>query len=338
MRRPLTLVLTLLGLVLGLGVMPTAPAQAADNGSWSVEPTPPSKPTPAPRNYFVLEGDPGSVIEDQVRITNFTKQPITFKLYGADGYNTVQDGFFALKTLDDEQVDVGSWVTMPVSELTVAPLTQVDAPVTITIPENATPGDHAGGIVALNTAIEGTEKGENLEIGVQRAVGARVYLRVSGPTRAALEVSDVTLDHDRGWLPWTGSGKGTVTYTVENTGNLRQSPDIDIQVNGLFGRDVDQANADGKVDLLPGQKVTLTQPIDGIGHLDHLTATVTVETTEGTTDSAETSTWISPWLLIAVVLLLVVGAVYRWRRRRRLMRRGLEEAQLAPKLTVPSPG
>ena len=220
----------------------------------------------------------------------------------------------------------------------MAPRTQADAPITITIPENATPGDHAGGIVALNTAIEATQKDGNVEIGVQRAVGARIYLRVAGPTRAALEVSDVKLEHDRGLLPWTGSGKGTVTYTVENTGNLRQSPAIDIQVNGLFGRDVDQANADGKVDLLPGQKVTLTQPIDGIGHLDHLTATVTVETTEGTTDSAETSTWIIPWLLIAMVLLLVVGAVYWWRRRRRLMRRGLEEAQLAPKITVPSPG
>ncbi len=101
---------------------------------------------------------------------------------------------------------------------------------------------------------------------------------------------------------------------------------------------MDQANADGKVDLLPGQKVTLTQPIDGIGHLDHLTATVTVETTEGTTDSRRDEHVDHPVAAHRDGPAPGRRAVYWWRRRRRLMRTGLEEAQLAPKITVPSPG
>ena len=204
----------------------------------------------------------------------------------------------------------------------MAARTQTDAPITIRIPENATPGDHVGGIVALNTAIESTQPDGNVEIGVQRAVGARIYLRVSGPTRASLAVSDVKLEHDRGLLPWTGSGSGTVTYTIENIGNLRQTPAIDIQLNGLFGRDVDAAKADGKLDLLPGQKVTLTQKVSGIGHLDHLTATVTVETTEGVKDAADTGAWVIPWLAILVLVLLVAAAIAWWRRRRRAAPQG----------------
>lgn len=323
---------------LGLAAITAAPAYAGDNGSWAVEPTPPEAETPTPREYFVLEGNPGSVIKDKVRLTNFTKQPITFKLYGADAYNTAQGGFFALKALEDEQVDVGAWASLPVPEVTVAGRTVADVPITIRVPDNATPGDHIGGIVALNAAIESTQKDGNVEIGVQRAVGARIYLRVSGPTRAALSITGVTLDHDRGLLPWTGSGQGTVTYTIENTGNLRQAPMIDIQLDGLFGRDVDDAVLDGQVDLLPGQKVTLTQKVSGIGHLDHLTATVTVATEGGAEDKADTGAWVIPWLAMLVVLLLVVGAVVWWRRRRRLLRKGLEEAQLAPRITVPSHG
>ncbi len=321
---------------LGLGVVPTHPAYAGDNGAWSVEPTPPEQATSTPRDYFVFEGNPGSVIQDKVRITNFTKAPITFKLYGADAYNTAVDGFFALKSLDEPQVDVGAWASLPVTEVTVAAQTQTDAPITITIPKNATPGDHVGGIVALNAAIESTQQNGDIEIGVQRAVGARIYLRVSGPTRAGLAVSDVSFSHDRGVLPWSGAGKGAVTYTVENTGNLRQTPDLALALTGLFGRGVDTASPEGKVDLLPGQKVTLTQQVEGIGHLNHLTAKVTVTTSEGAAHSADTSAWLIPWLFLIVVLLLIVGLIAWWRRRRLLLQRGLEDAQLAPQLIVPS--
>lgn len=332
MRRVVALILV----GLGLALVPSQPSYAGDNGAWSVVPTPPERETATPRDYFVLEGSPGSVIKDKVRLTNLTKAPITFKLYGADAYNTVQDGFFALKSLEEPQVDVGAWTSLPVTDVTVAARTQTDAPITIRIPDNATPGDHVGGVVALNTAIESTQQDGNVEIGVQRAVGARIYLRVSGPTRASLAVSEVKFAHDRGLLPWTGSGSGTVTYSIENTGNLRQTPAIDIQLNGLFGRDVDDATADGTVDLLPGQKVTLTQKVDGVGHLDHLTATVTVGTTDGVTDAADTSTWIIPWLAIVVLVLLVAGAIAWWRRRRRLLRKGIENAAVAPRITVPS--
>ena len=101
--RIIVMLLTAAGLTLGA---PTA-AQAGDNGAWSVTPTPPAAESPAPREYFVLEGTPGSVIKDQVRITNFTDKPITFRLYGADAYNTAEGGFFALKTHDEAQARRG---------------------------------------------------------------------------------------------------------------------------------------------------------------------------------------------------------------------------------------
>ena len=130
----------------------SAPAQATDNGAWSVAPTPPDTVNPAPRNYFVLEGEPGTKIKDKVRLQNWTKDPITFKLFGADGFNTEQDGFFSLKGYDEKMTDLGRWVTPMTSQVTVYGSTQVDIPVTVKIPRNATPGDHVGGVVAMNVA------------------------------------------------------------------------------------------------------------------------------------------------------------------------------------------
>lgn len=78
----------------------TAPAHAADNGSWSVYP---ASSKVAARPYFYLSADPGTTIEDKVVVANKTAQPMTFRLYAADAYNTARDGGFAVRTVKEKQ-------------------------------------------------------------------------------------------------------------------------------------------------------------------------------------------------------------------------------------------
>jgi len=329
--------LCLLGLLFGTlatMLLGSAPAQATDNGAWSVAPTPPDTVNPAPRNYFVLEGEPGTKIKDKVRLQNWTKDPITFKLFGADGFNTEQDGFFSLKGYDEKMTDLGRWVTPMTSQVTVYGRTQVDIPVTVKIPRNASPGDHVGGVVAMNVAVESTEKDANgIEIGIQRAVGARMYVRVAGPTTPAVEVADVTLQHDRGMLPWTGSGRGTVDYTVKNTGNVRLSPDAVVTLTSLTG---EIATFEGKAltDLLPGETARVRQQVDSIPSFGKVTTTVTVTTKDGPTDEAATSTWLVPWPALLVLLALIAVAIWLVRRYRGTGGRRVATAEEAPQLTV----
>lgn len=330
-RRLLLGCLAVLGILLAV---PAAPSSAADNGTWSVTPTPPKSASAAPRNYFVLEGDPGTTIEDSLRIKNFSKKSITFTLYGADGYNTAEGGSFALKGVEEPQVDLGGWVDLPVTSLEVAPRTQVDVPFTIKIPKNATPGDHVGGVVAMNTKVEATEEGAGFDVGIQRAVAARTYVRVSGATTPGLAVDDVHLETDRGMFPWSGEGDGTVTFTVENIGNLRLSPSSVVTVTGAGGRQVDAVESDALVDLLPGQKVTLTVPVSGIAWADRLTTVVDVSTPEGATSESRDVMWLTPWPgMLGIALLLAAGAAALVRRRTRV-RRGLQAAEQAPLINV----
>ncbi|MBA2953601.1 DUF916 domain-containing protein [Nocardioides sp. MAH-18] len=334
--RPLLAALLAAGAVAALTLWTAPVAHATDNGSWAVTPTPPAASSTAPRSYFVIDADPGAKLKDSVRIQNLTNKPITFTIYGADGFNTAQDGFFALKGADEPQIDVGSWIRLPVSRIKLAGRTQADVPFTLTVPTNATPGDHVGALVAMNNAIEGTDDSRGVDIGIQRAVGARLYLRVSGPTTPGLAVSDVHLETDRGAMPWTGSGTGMVTYTVENTGNVRLSPTATVTVSGA-GHAVDTVEGDALVDLLPGQQVSLSSEVEGIRWFDRLTTEVVVTSPEGATAKDSDTTWLTPWSGIGLGLLLLIGAGFLVHRRRTVMRRRMRAAEQAPVITVPTP-
>ena len=203
------------------------------------------------------------------------------------------------------------------------------------MPKSATPGDHVGALVAMNNSVEGTDDSSGVDIGIQRAVGARLYLRVAGPTTPGLAVSDVHLEADRGAMPWTGSGKGTVTYTVENTGNVRLSPTAVVTVSGA-GHAVDTVEGEALVDLLPGQQVNLSAKVEGIRWFDRLTTEVVVTSPEGATARDSDTTWLTPWsgVALGILLLLATGALFV--RRRNAMRRRMRAAEQAPVITVPS--
>lgn len=98
MRKLYVLLLSLLPALFLTGL--TAPAHAADNGSWSVYP---ASSKVAARPYFYLSADPGTTIEDKVVVANRTGQPLTFRLYAADAYNTARDGGFAVRTVKEKQ-------------------------------------------------------------------------------------------------------------------------------------------------------------------------------------------------------------------------------------------
>ncbi|MEU9949013.1 DUF916 domain-containing protein, partial [Streptomyces sp. NPDC047939] len=139
MRKLSVLLSTLLaGVLLPLG----APAAgAADNGSWSVFPATADAGT---RPYFYLSADPGATLTDKVTVTNKTGEPLTFRLYAADAYNTARDGGFAVRAQSEKQRSVGAWAKAGRDRVTVKPHGSVTVPVTIKVPEGAEPGDHPG--------------------------------------------------------------------------------------------------------------------------------------------------------------------------------------------------
>lgn len=314
-------------LLLSLFLVTAAPghAHAADNGSWSVYP---AATQIAARPYFYLSADPGQTIDDKVVVSNKTAQPLSFRLYAADAYNTARDGGFAVRTVAEKQRGVGAWAKPAKSRVTVPPHGKVTVPFTLTVPEGAEPGDHPGALVALD---ERVDKGDGaVALGVQRAVAARVYLRVGGPTVPAISVEDVRVSHHQPLVPGLGDSGATISYTLRNTGNVTLNPKVELRATGLFGRTLlarELARIPGE--LLPGQRVRLSEPWDGAPQLDWGDVKLTASAKD-TRESASAGFFALPWL-VAVILsvALMVGGVLGVRFRL-LRRRGLSRSSPRP--------
>ncbi|MCX4719369.1 DUF916 domain-containing protein [Streptomyces virginiae] len=235
----------------------------ADDGQWSVLPV---ANTVGQRPYFYLAAAPGRSVADAVTLTNRTDRPRTFRLYVADAYNTVRDGGFALRGPDEPRLTTAAWAKLDRDRVTVAARASVAVGFTLTVPDRAEPGDHPGAVVALEerpAAAADTGRG----IGVQRAVAARLYLRVTGPTAPALTVRDVTV-HRR------GSG-ADISYTLHNIGNVTLRPRATLTATGALGRSLHAQRLGGlPAELLPGQEVRLGARWEGAPRAEWAEVTV----------------------------------------------------------------
>ncbi|MET0929161.1 MAG: DUF916 domain-containing protein [Aeromicrobium sp.] len=315
-----TIVAMLLAAV-GLVVMGSGPAAAADDArvSWAVRTA--SNDFGADRQNYDYTLDPGGKLTDALMVVNHGKKALTLKVYAADGF-TSDSGQLDLRTADEKPTGVGSWLTAGRGSIKVPAGKTVEVPFTIALPRNATPGDHVGGIVT-SLATPGDEPG----IEVDRRLAMRVHLRVGGELAPALAVEDLHVDHDGALTPF-GRGDATVSYTIHNTGNAIVTAQQDASVAGPFGAfRVRAASIDDSPALLPGDSWKVETVVDGVLPTVRLAATVTLEPlvtdASGTitaTDPVESTThaWAVPWtgLLLLVVLVAIAVLAVRSRRQR----------------------
>ncbi|WP_351236991.1 DUF916 domain-containing protein [Streptomyces sp. NPDC002133] len=311
MRKLSALLLALTALLYG------APGtHAADNGEWSVEP---AASALGSRPYFYLFATPGTTLTDRVTVSNKTAAPLTFRLYAADAYNTERDGGFAVRTRKERQHGVGAWAKPERDRVTVPARSSVTVPYTLTVPETAEPGDHPGAVVALDERVA-AGSGESVAVGIQRAVGARIYLRVNGPTMAALSVEDVRYAPDRPLVPGTGESSALISYTLHNRGNVTLNPKVALRAEGLFGRTL-LARDLPKIpsELLPRQKIRLTERWAGAPQLDWGEVTLTASARD-VRESSAVSFFALPWLVAGVLSAAGAGTAVWLRVRHRRVR------------------
>jgi hypothetical protein len=170
--------------------------------------------------------------------------------------------------------------------------TRADVPFTVSVPAGAAPGDHPGAIVAS---------------GGGRSSAVRVQLRVSGPTLSALTVEHVAV---RG---------GRISYELVNRGTTVLTPKLAVHADGVFGELLDRAPRTLPVELLPGRRVTLSEPWRDTPALDSVEVRLTVTAAGGARDTASASARFVPWGAVAGAGggLAAVAAYLLVRRHRR---------------------
>ncbi|GGX38110.1 COG1470 family protein [Streptomyces fructofermentans] len=264
-------------------LLAAAPTAAAGDG-WSVAP---SAADPQGRPYFYAEGLPGAVLEDTVSVRNPGRAPLTVRLRGAgpEGGSGPPGGA--------EAAGAGAWITFAERTVRVPARTRADVPFTVSVPADATPGDHSGSITADAAG---------------RSTALRVHVRVGGPALAALTVERVRVR------------AGRISYDLVNRGTTALTPRLAVHADGLFGEVLDRAPRTLPVELLPGRRVTLGEPWADQPALDSVDVRLTVTAAGGARAQAGASARFVPWTAAGAAGALAVcagGGSLLVRRRRR---------------------
>jgi hypothetical protein len=280
------------------------------------------------RALFTFGLPPGGVAYDKVAIVNYASGPVSYELYAADALNS-DDGSFALTEASVTARDLGRWITFGSTPRSVlVPGRTADGqpgtlvvPVQVAVPKDASPGDHAAGIVASLTTLAKNAESQNIQL--EQRVAARVYVRVAGAAAPALTISDLKATYEASPWPWQ-PGRVVVDYDIVNSGNIRMGVQPRLELAGPFGIGSQSLDQQRVPELLPHQGSTARVVVDGVWPLGpttvSLTATPAAAVAAPIPDVSSVSrsalVWALTWWLLLLMLLLVVAAYLLVRSRR----------------------
>jgi len=237
---------------------PAAPGEVVH--SWALSPAGSDDPLEAGnRPNLTYSADPGTELTDAVTLFNYGTAQLTFRVYGVDAYNTA-DGAIDVTPGTDDPTEVGSWVTMAQEYITVPAGQQVTIPFTLDVPDNATPGDYRGAVLASNQS-RSTGNEEQVVI-LDRRTGTQLFVRVKGPLSAELAIEDLSTDYDPAINPLAGIAK--ITYNIVNRGNVSLTGTSSVTIGGPFGLGKQTLPQSDFGTLLPGGSVPVTVTVDDV--------------------------------------------------------------------------
>lgn len=307
---------------LPLGAAATATTAAAPVVSedaaaiaWSVSTV--DSPNGTGRPNFSYESELGSTVNDAIRITNTGSLALDLSVYPADAFTT-STGQIDLDTADVAPDNAGAWIQVEKSTLTLQPGQQADVPFTLTVPADARPGDHSGGIItSLST-------GGNGALSIDRRLATRVNVRVPGELVPSIELSELGASYMGSWNPFA-LGSISFDYTLTNTGNTRLTGVEAVAAAGLFGL-ANAGTAQTELpEVLPGSTIEVHREL-ATAPWGLISGTVVVAPeavgfgAQGL-DPVKLDYRVAavPWTLVVVLLIAAaVTAVLLLRRRRKL--------------------
>jgi hypothetical protein len=214
---PIIFVACLLSLV-------AVPVLAIEYGGFGGRPAFPRSDNPRTESIFIHTLNPGATQEEGVLVVNNSAEQKTILVYTVDSTPST-GGAFACEQLSQTKDDVGAWIALKKSEVTLESGTNELIPFTIEVPENAGVGEHNGCIIIQ----EKLEKPDNKSgVGLSFRTGLRVAITIPGELERKLEIVGfiVTPKDDGSFL---------LQPKVKNLGNVSIDADAQVTTRYFFG-------------------------------------------------------------------------------------------------------
>ena len=204
-----------------------APAARADGGvaQFSIRPAAPGFDSAGSAPYFVLNLTPGATMQSRVRITNIGTAAGRLALYPVDA-TTGQTSGVVYYTQNDPRADVGRWITVDAHQLSLDPGKSQIVTFTVSVPHSARPGQHVGGLVAENLAVQGSS-GSSVAINIQHLSIVAVQVNLPGKAIQRMEATGIRAGGQQGYQ--------ILYMSLRNSGTQMLKPSGSLQVTDMAG-------------------------------------------------------------------------------------------------------
>jgi hypothetical protein len=214
----------------------TATPALAGTSSFALRPVTYTPSNPVTQSYFVLPARPGQVIHSEVRVTNAGTATGTALLYGVDATTGATSGAVYVSRTSPRH-DVGGWLRLGVVRVTLAPGESRVVPFSVVVPAHVRSGDHLGGIVAENLAVDGSSA-------VDGKKGGSFRIRVRHLTIVAVQLALPGARVERLALPRASFGRmgayPTLVLALRNAGTVMLKPRGTVRLTNAKGTVVER--------------------------------------------------------------------------------------------------
>jgi LysM repeat protein len=205
-----------IGIALAFVILFIPQTQAIEYGGVGLLPANPDPSNTRTQSIFVETIKPLESKTNDVLVVNNTEVTKTLLVYAVDSQKS-SDGAFACAQYADPKKNVGNWIKLAKSEVTLAPATNEKVPFTITAPENVGVGEENGCIIVQEKESNVAQSaGANLSF----RTGVRVAITIPGE-----QIRNITLERfdidTKGVEP-----KLLTKIEAKNSGNTSVDADI----------------------------------------------------------------------------------------------------------------
>lgn len=218
------------GIVLAISVCsPVVLASSADVG---IEPAYPQANNERTQSIFIMRLKVGEQGKDGIRLINSGKESHTVEIYPTDSSSSV-DGSFSCRQHAEAVKDVGSWVKLEKTTLTLEAGEQTIVNFTVDVPKGTGPGEHDGCIAVQDTANLPAKSGSGVLLGFRSAI--RLAVTVPGKIVKQLNIVRVDINH----VEHRGI---SVSPVAKNSGNVSLDVTARAQLVSIFGQETEIKN------------------------------------------------------------------------------------------------
>jgi hypothetical protein len=232
-----TIIFTISLLVIG-GLLSFVPQQvlSIEYGGIGGVPAYPDRNNERSKSIFILEIPAGTRKSNGILVSNNNPETKTIWVYPADGIRS-SDGSLACTQKDEPTSQVGSWITMRESEITLEPYTSKLVEFAINVPRNSSVGEHNGCIVVQEKKAPDPNQQSGIALSFRAAT--RIAITVPGDKVRELEIIENKLSLSKRFTDENNDKQISIIrneVTIKNLGNVSIDTAINISLQNVIFR------------------------------------------------------------------------------------------------------